>query len=333
MPMTLSDMPWNGWPGMDRLLDALGAGVGDTRVVGGAVRDTLLALPVSDIDLATRLTPDAVMERVRAAGLKAVPTGLQHGTVTAVVGGRPVEVTTLRRDVETDGRHATVAFTDDWRADASQEEIESAPTPPASVANTNPNAALRGDILIVDDNEANRALLCRRLEQQGHEISAARDGQEALALLHDRDFDVLLLDIIMPELNGYQVLQRIKADERLRHLRQHIDEQPERDRLGEAEAIHHEPLRPLDRLAVLEGPAQRRRLAPRPRQLGEPGDRQLHGRREFLRPERLHPGRPWPRLAGRARSLPGRRGSSGRRRGRGSGARSRLRWCRRTSGR
>ena len=123
MAMTLSDMPWNAWPGMDRLFNTLGAANGDTRVVGGAVRDTLLALPVSDVDLATRLTPDAVMERVRAAGLKAVPTGLQHGTVTAVVGGKPVEVTTLRRDVETDGRHATVAFTDDWRADASRRDF------------------------------------------------------------------------------------------------------------------------------------------------------------------------------------------------------------------
>ena len=116
-------MPWNRWPGMDRLLAALGADAGDTRVVGGAVRDTLLGLPVADVDLATRLPPDAVMARVRAAGLKAVPTGLQHGTVTAVVGGRPVEVTTLRRDVETDGRHAVVAFTDDWRDDAGRRDF------------------------------------------------------------------------------------------------------------------------------------------------------------------------------------------------------------------
>jgi poly(A) polymerase len=108
---------------MDRLLDTLGAPGGDTRLVGGAVRDTLLALPVSDIDLATRLQPTEVMERLKAAGLKAVPTGLAHGTVTAVVGGRPVEVTTLRRDVETDGRHAVVAFTDDWRADAARRDF------------------------------------------------------------------------------------------------------------------------------------------------------------------------------------------------------------------
>ena len=105
-----------------------------------------------------------------------------------------------------------------WRTSASNEEIAAAPAPPASAAITNPNDALRGEILIVDDNEANRELLCRRLEQQGHQTSAARDGQEALTLLQDRDFDVLLLDIIMPTLNGYEVLKRIKADDRLRHL-------------------------------------------------------------------------------------------------------------------
>ena len=121
--MKLLAMPWNAWPGMDRLLDVLGAPGGDTRVVGGAVRDTLLGLPVSDIDLATRLEPGAVVDRLKAAGIKAVPTGLAHGTITAVIGGRPVEVTTLRRDVATDGRHATVAFTDDWREDASRRDF------------------------------------------------------------------------------------------------------------------------------------------------------------------------------------------------------------------
>jgi len=119
----LDAIPGAAWPDMGRLLDTLGAAQGDTRLVGGAVRDTLLALPVSDIDLATRLQPAEVMARLKAAGLKAVPTGLAHGTVTAVVGGRPVEVTTLRRDVETDGRHAVVAFTDDWRADAARRDF------------------------------------------------------------------------------------------------------------------------------------------------------------------------------------------------------------------
>lgn len=108
---------------MARLLDALGADEGLTRYVGGAVRDALLELPVSDVDLATRLRPEEVVKRLQSAGLKAVPTGIEHGTVTAVSDGHPYEVTTLRRDVETFGRRATVAFTDDWQADAARRDF------------------------------------------------------------------------------------------------------------------------------------------------------------------------------------------------------------------
>jgi poly(A) polymerase len=108
---------------MKPLLAALGARDGDTRYVGGCVRDTLLGLPVSDVDLATRLPPTEVMERLAKARIKAVPTGLAHGTVTAVVAGKPVEVTTLRRDVATDGRRATIAYTDDWRQDAARRDF------------------------------------------------------------------------------------------------------------------------------------------------------------------------------------------------------------------
>jgi poly(A) polymerase len=108
---------------MKTLLAALGAPDGDTRYVGGCVRDTLLGLPVSDVDLATRLQPPEVMERLGKARIKAVPTGLAHGTVTAVVAGQPVEVTTLRRDVATDGRRATIAYTDDWREDAARRDF------------------------------------------------------------------------------------------------------------------------------------------------------------------------------------------------------------------
>jgi poly(A) polymerase len=114
---------WQTRPGMGGLLRVLGAAEGETRYVGGCVRDTLLGLPVSDVDLATRLAPDAVLARLEAAGIKAVPTGLAHGTVTAIVAGVPVEVTTLRRDVATDGRRATIAFTDDWREDAARRDF------------------------------------------------------------------------------------------------------------------------------------------------------------------------------------------------------------------
>ena len=87
------------------------------------MRDALIGVAGADIDLATRLSPDEVMARVKAAGLKAVPTGLAHGTVTAVGKTLTAEVTTLRRDVATDGRHAEVAFTDDWQEDASRRDF------------------------------------------------------------------------------------------------------------------------------------------------------------------------------------------------------------------
>ncbi len=123
MELKLDARKWIRHRGMAKLLDALGASEGEIRYVGGAVRDDLLGLPVNDIDLATRLRPDEVVERLQAAGLKAVPTGFEHGTVTAVSDGHPYEVTTLRRDVETFGRHATVAFTDDWKEDAARRDF------------------------------------------------------------------------------------------------------------------------------------------------------------------------------------------------------------------
>jgi poly(A) polymerase/tRNA nucleotidyltransferase (CCA-adding enzyme) len=93
------------------------------RIVGGAVRDALANLPIADIDLATPDPPDRIMAALSRAGLRAVPTGLAHGTVTAISNGRPFEITTLRRDVATDGRHAEVAWTDDWRADAARRDF------------------------------------------------------------------------------------------------------------------------------------------------------------------------------------------------------------------
>ena len=123
MALKLDAAKWRKRRGMIRLLRALGAGAGLTRYVGGAVRDELLGLPVSDIDLATRLRPEEVVERLEKARIKAVPTGIDHGTVTAVSDGQPVEITSLRRDVSTDGRRATVAFTDDWKEDAARRDF------------------------------------------------------------------------------------------------------------------------------------------------------------------------------------------------------------------
>ncbi|WP_241771219.1 CCA tRNA nucleotidyltransferase, partial [Acidisphaera rubrifaciens] len=106
-------------PALAEILSALPG----ARVVGGAVRDALAGRPVADIDVATPEPPARVTERLEAAGLRVVPTGLAHGTVTAVTPDGPVEVTTLRRDEATDGRHAVVAFTADWRADAARRDF------------------------------------------------------------------------------------------------------------------------------------------------------------------------------------------------------------------
>jgi poly(A) polymerase len=121
--MKLPEAPWRAQADLIRLTSALGDADGLVRFVGGAVRDTLLGLPVSDLDLATSSHPEDVARRVRAAGFKAVPTGIAHGTITAVLPTGPVEITTLRRDVDTDGRRATVAFTDDWREDAARRDF------------------------------------------------------------------------------------------------------------------------------------------------------------------------------------------------------------------
>ncbi|MGA0601670.1 CCA tRNA nucleotidyltransferase [Caulobacter sp. KR2-114] len=125
MSETLSPQPWMKHPGTIAVMAALEAagGAGCARFVGGCVRNALLRKPVDDIDIATVLTPDQTIAALKAAGLKAIPTGVDHGTVTAIAEGRPFEVTTLRRDVETDGRRAVVAFTQDWSEDAQRRDF------------------------------------------------------------------------------------------------------------------------------------------------------------------------------------------------------------------
>lgn len=110
-------------PALQSVFDAIGAGGHRAWLVGGAVRNALLDEPVGDLDLATDAPPDAVMRLARAAGLKPVPTGFDHGTVTVVADGRGFEVTTLRHDVETDGRRAVVAFSDDLAQDARRRDF------------------------------------------------------------------------------------------------------------------------------------------------------------------------------------------------------------------
>jgi poly(A) polymerase len=126
-PTHLPTAPWMADPATREVIAALerAGGGGVARFVGGCVRDTLLGRAGEglDIDIATTLAPPAVIAAAKAAGLKPVPTGVAHGTVTVVARGRPFEVTTLRRDVETDGRRAVVAFTTDWGEDAARRDF------------------------------------------------------------------------------------------------------------------------------------------------------------------------------------------------------------------
>lgn len=120
---SLRDVPWLKAGPAARVLGLLNADGEEARVVGGAVRNVLLGVPVGDIDIATTAVPDEVVKRAKAAGIKSVPTGIAHGTVTLVVEGQPFEVTTLREDIETFGRKATVAFGRDWVRDAQRRDF------------------------------------------------------------------------------------------------------------------------------------------------------------------------------------------------------------------
>ena len=122
---TIPAQPWMISPAARRIMRILNGGAAEPLAlfVGGCVRNALAGEAVTDIDIATRLTPPEVMERCAAADIRAIPTGIDHGTVTAVVDGAPFEITTLRRDVETDGRHAVVAFSQDWREDAQRRDF------------------------------------------------------------------------------------------------------------------------------------------------------------------------------------------------------------------
>lgn len=119
----LTPQPWMIAPETRAVFDALARGGADARFVGGCVRDAWLNRAVKDVDIATHATPERVMALLEAAGVKAIPTGIQHGTVTAVVDRQHFEITTLRRDVESFGRHARVEFTDDWREDAARRDL------------------------------------------------------------------------------------------------------------------------------------------------------------------------------------------------------------------
>lgn len=122
-PPDLKNAAWLQGRGVPEVFALLTADGEEARIVGGAVRDALMGRPVAEIDFATTMTPDRVAAAAEAAGYKAVPTGIEHGTITLVVQGRGFEVTTLRQDVETDGRHAVVRFGRDWQNDARRRDF------------------------------------------------------------------------------------------------------------------------------------------------------------------------------------------------------------------
>jgi poly(A) polymerase len=122
-PVRLDQAAWLTEGSLARLLAVLDCDGEEARVVGGAVRNALIGEPPGDVDVATTALPDEVIRRVEAAGFKAVPTGVEHGTITVVIESRPYEVTTLREDVETFGRKAKVAFGRDWKADAERRDF------------------------------------------------------------------------------------------------------------------------------------------------------------------------------------------------------------------
>jgi poly(A) polymerase len=121
--VNITPLPWMTTPQVKTLLSAIPQAESSIRFVGGCVRDALLGLPVQDIDLATVYQPQEIINFLQNNGLKVFPIGLSHGTVLAVVDGIPYEITTLRKDVETDGRHAKVEFTDDWLEDAKRRDF------------------------------------------------------------------------------------------------------------------------------------------------------------------------------------------------------------------
>ncbi len=245
------DAPWLTAPGTAAVVEALGRE--NARFVGGAVRDSLVGRPVKDIDIATPLAPEEVMRRVGEAGLKAVPTGIDHGTVTVVSDHRPFEVTTLRRDVETFGRRARVAFTDDWQADASRRDFT------INALYADAAGRLYDYFGGIDDLDAGRVRFIGEPEQRiiedalrilrffrfhahyGHgpldaaglaACAAARDRLDLLSIERVRD-EILkllaapdpvpvleamkgagILALILPEADGFEALRRLIAVER-----------------------------------------------------------------------------------------------------------------------
>ena len=180
--MKLSSQAWLSDAATVRVVAALDTGPSTVRFVGGCVRDAIRGDAVKDVDLATVHPPEKIIELLEAANIKAVPTGLGHGTITAVADGKPYEVTTLRTDVETFGRHAEVAFTEDWRADAERRDFT------MNAVYADPDGTLFDPVAGVADAQAGRVRFIGDADQRIQEdflrilrffrFSARFDGQD-----------------------------------------------------------------------------------------------------------------------------------------------------------
>jgi poly(A) polymerase len=252
---TLALQAWMEHPATVAVMDALAAAAGEdgVRFVGGCVRDALLGREVGDIDIATVLTPPQVKAALGAARIAAVPTGEAHGTITAVSQGRPFEITTLRRDVETDGRHAVVAFTTDWREDAARRDfrLNALYADPrgvildptghgvadaragAIVFVGEPHARIREDALRIlrffrflawygrGEPDAAGLAACAELKDLAAGLSAERVAKELLGLLAASDPRAAMrlmaaggvLAVVLPEAEGLTRFERLAAIE------------------------------------------------------------------------------------------------------------------------
>lgn len=187
----LLNTPWLAEPGLQSICAALASENHKSRIVGGAVRDTLLGVmpdvaeTVTDIDLATDAKPNQVMAILAKAGFRVLPTGIAHGTVTALTDTNSYEITTLRTDVETDGRHARVAFTQDWSADAQRRDFT------INALYSDPDGTLFDPVGGLDDLKA------KRLRFIGH--AAARIEEDYLRILRLFRFSARLPEFSIPE--------------------------------------------------------------------------------------------------------------------------------------
>ena len=252
---SLTRARWLKVPSLQRVFALVAEAGGEARVAGGAVRNALLGEPIGDIDIATTLQPQDVMTAFKAAGISVHPTGIEHGTATVVVDHEPYEITTLRRDVKTDGRRAIVAFTDDWKEDALRRDF----TINALYCDANgkihdyvdgyadilrkriifvgaPAARIREDNLRIlrffrflaayEKMTADKASLaaCVRLKKGLLELSAERIAREMFKLLvGPKAVPVLklmakhkVLKLIVPHTDGFRVIARLPPDPLLR---------------------------------------------------------------------------------------------------------------------